>query len=318
MKFALIFLLLCHFSVFSQQDTSSIAFPPDPTGYDTLPVHEWDVPTKHNSLPLLLTAGLLFPGGAQYYTGHTVRGGFLTGFELFLLSDVFIGKVAQNEARIKNGSLFRDSVSYYTRLLLDGKNLRNFANLEAGRLRNIQKLRLENDKKMKQEDLRKSETAWLFGLHLYGLMDGYGIWLHNQGRDESKKTIGSVLWRGALVPGWGQIYNGEWGKAGLLYMTFGASWVSYFSRQKMVDYYLDRLHAAKIENASSAEIDGLQEDLTFYRKKRNQYVWATLLFYLYSLADASVDALLSDFDSPVHLTLAPMNDGISSQVILNF
>ena len=50
---------------------------------DTLPVNEWDIPTKRNSLKYAMLFSLL-PGGGQYYTEHYVRGGFLTGIERFL------------------------------------------------------------------------------------------------------------------------------------------------------------------------------------------------------------------------------------------
>ena len=37
-----------------------------------------------------------------------------------------------------------------------------------------------SDKKMEQEDLRTAENAWLFGVHLYGMFDAFGIWYNNQ------------------------------------------------------------------------------------------------------------------------------------------
>jgi hypothetical protein len=55
----------------------------------------------------------------------------------------------------------------------------------------------------------------------------------------------------------------------------------------------------------SDEISYLEEKLSFFRKKRNQYVWAPILFYLYSIADAAVDAILSDFDNSQNFTMQP-------------
>ena len=42
------------------------------------------------------------------------------------------------------------------------------------------------------------------------------------------------------------------------------------------------------------------------------------LLYLYSMADAVVDALLSDFDNPVHLALLPNLGTGGAQAVFTF
>ncbi len=297
----LLFLLLAVLPLMAQQP-QVIAGKSGIEAIDTLPTYEWDIPTKHQSLAQNLLWGALLPGGSQFYTAHFTRGGFLAGIELALAFEVFYNKPLQQKQRLEESQLARDSASYYTALLLQSGAYQ--ATWDAQRRLFLERARSINDIKLIEEDLRRSEFAWMLGLHLYGVMDGYGIWKHNQGRSTQQRSVESALWRALLLPGWGQIYNEEYGKAGLLYMSIIGGVVSYQSRQGMVDHFRERVRTAQSEgNASLANT--LEEDLLFFRKKRNQYVWGLTLFYLYSIADATVDAALSDFDSPNFWALAP-------------
>lgn len=297
----LLLLLLVALPIMAQQP-QVIAGKSGIEAIDTLPTYEWDIATKNQSLPQTLLWGALLPGGSQFYTQHYVRGGFLAGMELALAFEVFYNKPLQQKQRLEESKLSRDSASYYSALLIQHGGYQ--ATWDARRRYFLERARSINDIKLIEEDLRRSEMAWMFGLHLYGLMDGYGIWKHNQGRSTEQRSVESALWRALLVPGWGQIYNEEYGKAGLLYMSILGGVVSYQSRQGMVDHFRNRVQTAQAEgNGSLATL--LEEDLLFFRKKRNQYVWGMTLFYLYSIADATVDAALSDFDSPNFWALIP-------------
>ena len=73
------------------------------------------------------------------------------------------------------------------------------------------------------------------------------------------------------------------------------------------------------ENPESEDYERVAERLTYYRKNRNQYIWGIALIYLYSIGDAAVDALLSDFDNPVHLALLPtLTGGAQAFMTLDF
>lgn len=269
---------------------------------DTLKVNEWDIPTEHNSLLTTMLFSIL-PGGGQYYTGHYVRGGFITGVELGLVYDVFFNKSYQYDRVMEQAEPFRDSVSHYTQLIMDSPR-DSIQYYQSRRLEYVNRVRAYSDKKMEQEDLRKAEMAWLCGVQLYSMFDAFGIWYNNNHRSvELRDMKKALLW--GLIPGFGQMYNGEFGKAGLLYMSFIGSGVSVWTSQNMVEYYLDRKHVLEAENSNSAELDRVTERVTYYRKNRNQYIWASALLYLYSIADAVVDALLSDFDNPIHMAVVP-------------
>ena len=73
----------------------------------------------------------------------------------------------------------------------------------------------------------------------------------------------------------------------------------------MVEYFQERKATAKLEGVTGEEMTQIEEDILFFRKKRNQYIWGMALFYLYSIADAAVDAALGDFDSPLFWAIAP-------------
>jgi hypothetical protein len=281
---------------------------------DSLPEHEWDIPTTHGSLPLTLALSALFPGGGQFYTGHYVRGGFLLALEGGLAYVVFVNKPLQQQKRLEAGFRFRDSVLVYTRALMQ-----NPGDTASQRLRGhyAQELRNINDKKLTEEDLRNSELAWLAGLHIYGILDAYGIWRNNQGHNTDTHSPFSAAWRAALIPGWGQIYNHEWGKAGLLYLGITGSVASLVSRQRMVRYYSKRERAAELEG-DAERLSKVTEDKLFFRRKRNQYIWALALFYLYSIGDAAVDAILHDFDSPVYWIAGPQAGGARMEFGFSF
>lgn len=285
---------------------------------DSLPVNEWDIPTEHNSLFLTMLFSVL-PGGGQYYTGHYVRGGFITGIEGLLVYEVFFNKSLQRDRIYEQVEPFQDSVAYFSKKLVSATTRDSIKYYQDKRMENVNRVRALSDKKMEQEDLRKAETAWLYGLHLYGMFDAFGIWYNNNHRSvEERSMLKALLF--AVVPGLGQMYNGEFGKAGLLYMSFIGSATSIWTSQNMVEYYLDRKHLLEKENIKDEDFDRVQERVTYYRKNRNQYIWAMALLYLYSMGDAVVDALLSDFDNPVHFAVLPnlQSGGAMAQFTLDF
>jgi hypothetical protein len=315
----LILLLFLVTFAFAQNNTGILAI-------DTLKRYDWDIKTERNSLAATMGLALIFPGGGQFYTKHYVRGGFLFAFEGALFYETFFNKFRQNRNFNKNIRDYRDSIAFYQKLLslyedsLDSPNFPDSLFLIWGKNKKKQEgvLQKEQSKKRASKDLWTSEFTWLAGLHIYGLFDAYGIWKNNQGHNTETHSATSALWRAIVIPGWGQIYNHEYGKAGLLYMGLMGSAVSLWSRQQMVEYHLQQLRLAR-EGGDSQDIFATREDVLFYRRKRNQYVWAITLFYIYSMADAAVDAMLHDFDSPAYLVMHPtFNKGLNVEAGFHF
>ena len=275
---------------------------------DTLTVHEWDSPEPGVSPFLALPLAAFTPGGGHYATKRYVRGGFLTAIQLYLLSEVLVNSDARADTHRDRASASRRAIEDLTDSISRGsRDSPNVPVWKDSLRRELAVYRKANDAIVEERGLRQSEIAWLLGLQLYGVMDVWGILQHAKGRPDDRKSIPATVAWAVLLPGSGQIRNDEWGKAGLLYMAFIGSAVSFNERQKCVNWYKQRLRVARSEG-NTAEIPDLEEKVSFFRKKRNQYVWGPILFYLYSIGDAVVDALLHDFDSPDHLAFAPELD----------
>ena len=99
-----------------------------------------------------------------------------------------------------------------------------------------------------------------------------------------KSPRGAVL-RSALIPGWGQWYNGQKLKALLvLGVELGLAGNSVYFNQLAVQSTTDW-------------------EREFYQNNRSQYLWWFLGVYLLNLLDAYVDAHLWDFDAGPDLSI---------------
>jgi hypothetical protein len=265
---------------------------------DSLPLNDWHTSTGRLSYSAALGFSLV-PGGGQIYGGHPVRGGFLIGMETLLAGlalyshyvDVPHWKDQARDALDSADILFEQ----------EAQDPALFSTLEPRRALKINFARSRMDLASKQGDLVNSELAWAVGLHAYGMLDAVEMAYLSRHRSLRPRSVRSALYRGLFFPGGGQLYNQRYGKFGMLWMALGASAVSAWSRQQMVDDLNARLHVARLEagpGGKSDKVDELEKDRTLYRKRRNQYFWGMTLFYVYAVLDGMVDAALSDFDSP--------------------
>lgn len=273
-------------------------------GIDSLPLSDWKVPSPPLSYSKALLWGAVFPGGAQYYGKHNIRGSFLLGIEGVLLFDVLYAKPSL--LKQKNSQIRQYMDDAYS-LASDGDSLRNGQDLDFY----LENIRLQYDNKLLHRDLMKSEIAWALGLHFYGIMDGLEIVKNSRNPDPDSLSANRAFWYALMFPGAGQLYNGKYGKFGMLWMAMGASVASSIFRQQIVDHTENRISLVKKEGDSFDELENLEERLTLFRKRRNQYYWGLALLYLYSIGDAVVDASLSDFDHPSRFALYPGNSPFS-------
>jgi hypothetical protein len=108
----------------------------------------------------------------------------------------------------------------------------------------------------------------------------------------TKSPTGALL-RSVAFPGWGQFYNKNYLKAGLV---FGVE--TTFLVLMVIDW--DRM------NEHKKLFDSLPEDhqdksweyeqYKFYKDRKNLYLWSTLTTVFISMFDAYVDAHLYNFD----------------------
>ena len=98
--------------------------------------------------------------------------------------------------------------------------------------------------------------------------------------DTPLKSPWRAVGRSALLPGWGQIYNERYVKAGI-YFSINA----YFAFQI-------------IRN----EIRWREYKSEFYRSRRVEFTWYFALSYLVTMTDAYVDAYLYKFDEAMQIS----------------
>ena len=275
---------------------------------DSLPLRDWGGPTGPLPYGKTIALSALLPGGGQIYGKHPVRGGFLIGLETLLaglalysnLSDIPHWRDQEREALDEADLLF----------LRQSLEPDSAAELEARRRQRTAFARERGRLAAQQQDLANSEMAWAIGLHAYGILDAAEIAWLSRHRDPGARSVRRAMLLGLAFPGAGQLYNHRYGKFGMLWMAFGASLVSAWSRQEMVELFNRRLAIAERErSAGSEEIAELEKDRTLYRKRRNQYYWGMALFYVYAVLDGMVDASLSDFDAPSRFAASPTPEG---------
>ena len=146
-----------------------------------------------------------------------------------------------------------------------------------------------------------------------------------------------AVWRGAVIPGYGQIYNRKYWKLPIVYGGFmgcayaitwnGTMYSSYRSayfdisdNDPTTNSYLDILpEGYTMENlgGEAAFKQILETKYNSYRRYRDMSILATMIFYALTLVDAYVDAELYDFDiSPdlsIQLQPALYHDQFNSQ-----
>jgi hypothetical protein len=275
---------------------------------DSLPLHDWHLSTERLSYSKALTLSLL-PGGGQIYGHHPVRGGFLIGMETLLGGLALYSRYVDIPHWKDQAQTALDSADALFEA--ESQDPSSFGRLEPLRRQKVEFARDRIDLASKQADLVNSEFAWAVGLHVYGMLDAVEIAYLSRHNDLRTRSVHKALWRGLLFPGGGQLYNHRYGKFGMLWMALGASAVSIYSRQEMVDELNVQIQTARVEAGSETDtrVQTLEKDRTLYRKRRNQYFWGMSLFYVYAVLDGMVDAALSDFDAPQRFAVTAGPDG---------
>ena len=254
----------------------------------------------------------VLPGWGQFQTGHDIRGSILMVFDVWLYGDAAfrtwsaIPKLRDKAAVLtQRTSVFADSVRARGDTTRPGFLLANLRTDSAG-LKILQdSASLMRGRARVSADYRNGELAWAMGMHAYAIADAAeDAWLASGGK-RPVTEMSSAIWRSALIPGWGQIYNAHYSKAALLYMGIAGSLTSFFSRQQMVEFWQSETQLAIADGRSTTTT---VQQTEFFRKRRNQYVWGMGLVYVYQILDAAVDARLSRFGRPFPLALEPRFD----------
>jgi TM2 domain-containing membrane protein YozV len=277
-----------------------------PTGIpslDSLPLHDWGVPDHPLSMPLAIGLATAFPGGGQFYGGHPVRGSFLLGMEALLAGlalNTYYVDLPRRGREIRDNLDSADAAAARWAQSGSSADRQDFETWTLEARRNA-RLRLQ------YADLANSQLAWAAGLHFYGIADAIEIARRSHEPIPPERSARRALLYGLVFPGGAQLYNGRYGKFGMLWMALGASAVSANSRQNVVESLNASLAVARTERdlGYATDIDEMERDRTLYRRRRNQYYWGSALLYVYAILDGMVDAAMSDFDRPNRYALMP-------------
>jgi TM2 domain-containing membrane protein YozV len=271
---------------------------------DSLPLNDWGAQKQGLSMPLALGLATVFPGGGQFYGGHPVRGSFLVGLETMLVGLSLYTRYVDLPRRDREIRFYqRRADSALADWTLDPGSPQAEAEYRSA----VKSSRDNALLRLQYADLANSQLAWGIGLHLYGIADAIEIVHRSNNPVPPERSVGRAFVYGLAFPGGGQLYNGRYGKFGLLWMAMGASAVSIASRQHVVEQLNGALAIARAEREAglSSDVEGLLQDRQIYRRRRNQYYFGMGLFYIYAIMDGMVDAALSDFDLPNRYAVGP-------------
>jgi hypothetical protein len=141
-----------------------------------------------------------------------------------------------------------------------------------------------------EDEAKKAESAMLAPLQGEGYYDSTALAELELARKKRSPT--GALWRSFAIPGWGQIYNGEYWKAGgIIAAQAGSLYMA-------VDNYLvARKYLREAREATDKDIKA--EKLA----RHNDYIvetefwgWLFVGILTFSMMDAYVDAHLADWD----------------------
>lgn len=281
--------------------------PSDTTAMFIASPSPFSVETRRRAVPTPLQAALaslVLPGAGQWWTGHPVRGTILFGLDLWIYGDA----MQRHFSSIPTLRDDRDGV-------VEAVDAEEWRQIQEGDTSATARAALASLRDSLSDaagraaisaDYARSEIAWALGVHAWGVVDAAeSAWLLRGGKRPARSMAGSA-WASALVPGLGQILNGHYAKAALLYMGVAGAVVSFDGRQRMVDFWKTESDIARAEGRETGTA-GKQAD--FFRKRRNQYAWGLGLIYVYQIFDAAVDARLSRIDASSPLTLEPSPSG---------
>ena len=109
----------------------------------------------------------------------------------------------------------------------------------------------------------------------------------------------TVMLRSAAIPGWGQLYNHKYVKAGLVVGGEGLLVYEALQELKRENQAIDRQHEILVAGGDitdPAYIDASLDQET-HRNRKISWIWFGIAAHLLSMMDAYVDAHLASFEA---------------------
>ena len=113
-------------------------------------------------------------------------------------------------------------------------------------------------------------------------------------RRPGKSTTVALL-ASLVVPGAGQIYNGSYWKAPIIWGV-GYYFISVYNQQNKLYQQYRTAYTASIDSASPGGDSNILNNRDFYHKQRDTFAWYLAIEYVINLLDAYVDASLYNFE----------------------
>jgi hypothetical protein len=129
------------------------------------------------------------------------------------------------------------------------------------------------------------------------------------------KSTTIALLASMILPGTGQIYNGSYWKAPIVWGVGYYFWTVYNQENKLFRQHRD-LYAASIDSVNTSGNLNEKSLRDFYRGQRDLFGWYLAIAYLINLLDAYVDASLYNFE--VSPALQPAADFRGLRLTIRF
>lgn len=141
-----------------------------------------------------------------------------------------------------------------------------------------------------EDEAKKAEAAMLAPLEGEGYYDSTALAELELARKKRSPT--GALWRSFAVPGWGQIYNGKYWKAGGIIAAQAGTLYMAVDNYVIARRYLREAREATDEKIKREKL-ARHED---YIVETEFWGWLFVAALTYSMMDAYVDAHLADWD----------------------
>lgn len=243
---------------------------------------------------------MLLPGGGQLYCRQYVQAG------MFLTMNIVSPLVAVNRAgnyRDWNAtaSAWEDSVSRYRSIFLQSSVVPLPATTKWTQYEDaVAEYRIRRYRRRRAQYVKYQSFGWASGLYLWNVLDA--LESSNFFYDGEPRSPSAAAWLSAIpVLGLGQIYNGAFAKAGLIWTTHAMlGYMAYNYNRLMKDALWEhgRLGTDRLLNEFGPDWDS--EYVRAFRR-RNTFLWYVVMFYFYGIFDAAVDAHLHDYDAKMRI-----------------
>jgi hypothetical protein len=245
-------------------------------------------------------ASFIVPGLGQITTQHYIRPVFFLAAESILASMTYFW----NQTAIGSEQTVGDYIA-----LSQGDVPHGLTVIDSAE--DVERARLQHYSTLTSRFSAYNYLTWLIGAHIYNVLDAVDC--SNHFKDEEPRSAGKAFWL-ATIPGLGlgQIYNGDWSKAGIIIMGQWSLGMMAFNNQRLMIVAQDnfaRLNTPLADSANEAIRSQVATDLSqewssarySAFSNRNMFLWYSIFFYGYSIFDAVVDAYLHDYNSKMNI-----------------